>query len=53
MAIKQPKGKTVRRLGVNIYGNPKYDKLLDRKPNGPGKNAAQENGARLLFMVNN
>ena len=42
MAIKQPKGKTVRRLGVNIYGNPKYDKLLDRKPNGPGK----ERGAR-------
>ena len=44
MAIKQPKGKTVRRLGVNIYGNPKYDKLLDRKPNGPGK----ERGARKL-----
>ena len=42
MAIKQPKGKTVRRLGVNIYGNPKYDKLLDRKPNGTGK----ERGAR-------
>ncbi|UTC68296.1 MULTISPECIES: 30S ribosomal protein S4 [unclassified Treponema] len=42
MAIKQPKGKTVRRLGVNIYGNPKYDRLLDRKPNGPGK----ERGAR-------
>ena len=42
MATRQPKGKTVRRLGVNIYGNPKYDKLLDRKPNGPGK----ERGAR-------
>ena len=37
MAIRQPKGKTVRRLGLNIYGNPKYDKLLSRKPNGPGK----------------
>ena len=37
MAIKQPKGKTVRRLGLNIYGNPKYDKLLSRKPNAPGK----------------
>ena len=42
MATRQPKGKTVRRLGINIYGNPKYDKLLSRKPNGPGK----ERGAR-------
>ncbi|AGT42669.1 30S ribosomal protein S4 [Treponema pedis] len=42
MATRQPKGKTVRRLGLNIYGNPKYDKLLDRKPNSPGK----ERGAR-------
>lgn len=30
------RGKIVRRLGVNIYGNPKYDKLLRKKPNGPG-----------------
>ncbi|CEM63152.1 30S ribosomal protein S4 [Treponema phagedenis] len=37
MAVKQPKGKIVRRLGVNIFGNPKYSKLLDKKPNGPGK----------------
>lgn len=37
MAVKQPKGKIVRRLGVNIFGNQKYDRLLDRKPNGPGK----------------
>lgn len=34
---KQAKGKIVRRLGLNIFGNPKYDKLLDKKPNGPGK----------------
>jgi small subunit ribosomal protein S4 len=31
------KGKIVRRLGVNIFGNPKYDKLLSRKPHGPGQ----------------
>ncbi len=31
------KGKIVRRLGVNIYGNSKYDKLLKKKPQGPGK----------------
>jgi small subunit ribosomal protein S4 len=30
------KGKIVRRLGVNIYGNRKYDKLLKKKPHGPG-----------------
>jgi small subunit ribosomal protein S4 len=31
------RGKIVRRLGTNIYGNPKYDRLLKRKPNGPGE----------------
>ena len=31
------KGKVVRRLGVNIFGNPKYDKLLKNKPNPPGE----------------
>ena len=34
-----PRGKIVRRLGVNIFGNDKYDRLLKRKPNGPGKGA--------------
>ncbi len=32
-----PKGKIVRRFGENIFGSPKYDKLLKHKPNGPGK----------------
>lgn len=31
-----PKGKIVRRLGVNIFGNPKYDRLLKKKPDSPG-----------------
>ncbi|MCL2521038.1 MAG: 30S ribosomal protein S4 [Spirochaetaceae bacterium] len=30
------RGKIVRRLGVNIYGNSKYDRLLRKKPNPPG-----------------
>ena len=30
------RGKIVRRFGLNIYGNQKYDRLLKRKPNGPG-----------------
>lgn len=32
-----PKGKIVRRFGVNIYGNPKYDELLARRSYGPGQ----------------
>ncbi|TVR33936.1 MAG: 30S ribosomal protein S4 [Spirochaetaceae bacterium] len=31
------RGKIVRRLGANIYGNPKYDRLLKKKPTGPGE----------------
>jgi small subunit ribosomal protein S4 len=34
--VKKARGKIVRRLGVNIYGNPKFDRLLERKPHGPG-----------------
>ncbi len=30
------RGKIVRRLGVNIYGNSKYDRLLKKKPHTPG-----------------
>jgi small subunit ribosomal protein S4 len=41
------KGKIVRRLGVNIYGNAKYDKLLKKKPQKPG----QEKGSRSRSKV--
>ena len=30
------RGKIVRRFGLNIYGNQKYDRLLKRKPSPPG-----------------
>jgi len=33
----QPRGKIVRRLGINVFGNGKYSRLLERKPHGPGK----------------
>lgn len=36
MAVKA-RGKIVRRLGVNVFANPKYDRLLSKKPQGPGK----------------
>ena len=31
------RGKLVRKFGVNVFGNPKYDKLLNRKPYAPGQ----------------
>lgn len=31
------KGKVVRRLGINIFGNPKYDRLLKKRPGLPGE----------------
>jgi small subunit ribosomal protein S4 len=30
------RGKIVRRFGLNIFGNQKYDRLLKKKPNAPG-----------------
>ena len=33
----KPKGKLVRKFGDNIFGNPKYDRLLNRKPYSPGQ----------------
>ena len=37
MKYTGPKAKRVRRQGTNIYGSDKYDKVLQRKPYGPGK----------------
>ena len=31
-----PKGKIVRRLGANVFGNAKYHRLLDKRPTPPG-----------------
>jgi small subunit ribosomal protein S4 len=36
-----PKGKVVRRFGANIYGNPKYDRLLQRRSDAPGQRGAK------------
>lgn len=35
--ISTAKGKLVRKFGENIFGNPKYDRLLNRKPYNPGQ----------------
>lgn len=37
MKYTGPKARRVRRFGVNLYGSDKYDKILQRKPYGPGK----------------
>lgn len=46
---EKARGKVVRRLGVNIYGNVKYDRLLKKKPQKPG----QERGKRTRNKVSN
>jgi small subunit ribosomal protein S4 len=38
MKYNGPKARRVRSLGINIYGADKYDRILQRKPYGPGKN---------------
>ena len=47
-----PKGKIVRRFAVNIFGNPKYDRLLQKRPTPPGDHGGKsakltEYGKRL------
>tara|TARA_Y100001958_G_C21175233_1_gene506192 strand:+ start:731 stop:1348 length:618 start_codon:yes stop_codon:yes gene_type:complete len=42
--INTPRGKLVRKFGENIFGNPKFDKLLNRKPYGPGQHAQSRRG---------
>ena len=35
--VDTPKGKLVRKFGENIFGNPKYDTLLNKKPYTSGQ----------------
>jgi small subunit ribosomal protein S4 len=44
MKYTGPKARKVRRLGMNLYGSDKYDRALQRKPFGPGKNAKTRQG---------
>jgi small subunit ribosomal protein S4 len=37
-----PKGKLVRRFGMNIFENPKYDRLLENKAHSPGQHGAKQ-----------
>jgi|TARA_Y100000031_G_scaffold116045_1_gene128535 small subunit ribosomal protein S4 len=38
------RGKLVRKYGANIFGNPKYDKLLNRKSYSPGQHGQGRRG---------
>lgn len=37
----EPKGRLVRRFGENIFGNPKYDRLLERRSDPPGQHGGK------------
>jgi len=42
-----PRGKITRKYGENIFGNPKYDKILQKKPYAPGQHGADGRRKRL------
>ena len=42
--LSTAKGKLVRKFGENIFGNPKYDRLLNRKPYTPGQHGQSRRG---------
>jgi small subunit ribosomal protein S4 len=44
MKYNGPKARKVRRQGLNLYGSDKYDKILQRKPYGPGKGPKTRSG---------
>lgn len=44
MKYNGPKARLARRLGLNLFGSDKYDKILQKKPFGPGKNAKTRQG---------
>lgn len=48
MRYHGPKARRVRRQGFNIYGSEKYDRILARKPNPPGMQAAAKGGKGKL-----
>ena len=44
MRYTGPKARKCRRQGINLYGSDKYDKILQRKPHGPGKSPKLSGG---------
>lgn len=49
MKFTGPKAKRCRRMEMNLYGSDKYDKILQRKPHGPGKNPKTRVGRKSEY----
>ncbi|PIR53352.1 30S ribosomal protein S4 [Candidatus Peregrinibacteria bacterium CG10_big_fil_rev_8_21_14_0_10_49_10] len=49
MKYTGPKTKVCRKFGTNIYGSDKYDKILQRKPQAPGKGPRDRMGRKSEF----
>jgi len=49
MKFTGPKAKKCRRQGANIYGADKYDRVLQRKPYGPGKGPRTRSGKQSEY----
>ena len=49
--VNTAKGKLVRKFGENIFGNPKYDRLLNRKPYSPGQHGQSRRGKLSNYGV--
>ena len=48
--LNAAKGKLVRKFGENIFGNPKYDKLLNRKPYSPTAWTIQKRNCLIMVF---
>ena len=46
-SFRGPKGKIVRRFGINIFESRKYDKILDKRPSPPGMHGAKRRRAKM------
>ena len=45
----RPKARIVRKFGTNIFGSDKYDKILQRKPQPPGKGPRSRIGRKSEY----
>ena len=50
--VDTPKGKLVRKFGENIFGNPKYDTLLNKKPYTPGQHGPNRRKDYRIMVFN-
>lgn len=51
MKYTGPKARRCRKLGMNLYGSDKYDKILQRKPYGPGKSPKSRSGRKSEYAA--